>query len=182
MTWIGERAADDLHRVASRIREDDDWRREMLALADEKVHAGAPLDALTTSAPPSSSCCLAIPPSVLPRFLELIHRHYGDLAAHRHEVPYETGALPAYRFPASRPKGGGHLRRVRQLHRGHTEDRPTHPPRTCGSTGPATTTYAARVRSAIGFDISSGSPRPRCAKAMHDHQPVKRRPRARPRR
>jgi pimeloyl-ACP methyl ester carboxylesterase len=107
MTWIGERAADDLHRVASRIRTYDDWKREMLELADEKVHAGALLDA--------AYYVRAAEFFMLPgdrdkrpaydRFLELIDCHYGDLAAHRHHVPYETGALPAYRFAASEAKG-----------------------------------------------------------------------------
>ena len=107
MTWIGERAADDLHRVASRIRDYDDWRREMLALADEKVHAGAPLDAAYYVRAAEFFMLPGDPAkrAAYDRFLELIHRHYGDLAAHRHEVPYETGALPAYRFPVTRPKG-----------------------------------------------------------------------------
>lgn len=107
MTWIGERAADDLHRVASRIRDYDDWKREMLALADEKVHAGASLDAAYYVRAAEFFMLPGDPDkrAAYDRFLELIHRHYGDLAAHRHEVPYETGALPAYRFPATRPKG-----------------------------------------------------------------------------
>ncbi len=107
MTWIGDRAAEDLHRVASRIRSYDDWKREMLALADEKVHMGAPLGA-AYYVRAAEFFMLPGDPDKRPaydRFLELIHRHYDDLAAHHHEVPYETGALPAYRFPASRAKG-----------------------------------------------------------------------------
>jgi len=42
---FGERAAEDLRRVAAPIGDYDDWSREMLALADEKVAAGAALDA-----------------------------------------------------------------------------------------------------------------------------------------
>jgi hypothetical protein len=79
MTWIGERAADDLHRVASRIRDYDDWRREMLALADEKVHAGAPLDAAYYVRAAEFFMLPGDPDkrAAYDRFLELIHRHYG---------------------------------------------------------------------------------------------------------
>jgi pimeloyl-ACP methyl ester carboxylesterase len=107
LTWIGEQAADDLHRVALRIRTYDDWKREMLALADEKAHAGAPLDAAyyVRAAEFFMSPGDRDKRHAYDRFLELIDRHYGGLTAHRQGVPYETGALPAYRFPARGTKG-----------------------------------------------------------------------------
>lgn len=107
MNWIGERAAEDLHRVAARIKTYGDWKREMLGLADEKTGAGMLLDA-AYYVRAAEFFMLPGDPDKRPaydRFLELINSHYGDLAAHRHEVPYETGKLPSYRFAATNPKG-----------------------------------------------------------------------------
>jgi pimeloyl-ACP methyl ester carboxylesterase len=106
LTWIGERAAPDLQRVAGRIADYRDWKREMLALADEKVAAGVLLDAAYYVRAAEFFMLPGDPDkrTAYDRFRALIDGHYPDLAAHRHEVPYDGVALPAYRFAPPAPR------------------------------------------------------------------------------
>jgi pimeloyl-ACP methyl ester carboxylesterase len=106
--WVGEdEMLAELREVAPRIRDTDDWIRELLELGDRALQANRRLPAayffrmaeffMNPKHPRHSSC--------REKFLELVLAEHRIDAPMRHRVPYGDAKLTAYRLPAASPSG-----------------------------------------------------------------------------
>lgn len=106
--WVGDpRMLDEMRSVAPRIADYTDFTREFLALAELSLTNGQWLKgafylrAAEFFMFPTDS---AKRPT-RERFLQVIKRHYGVTETDQSIIPYEDGALSAYRFTPPAPKG-----------------------------------------------------------------------------
>jgi pimeloyl-ACP methyl ester carboxylesterase len=98
---------DEIRTVAPRIHDYCDYTREFLRLGENALARGDDLEGVLYLRS-AEFYMLADDPNKQPtrrRYLQLMRDHYG-LADRRFDVPYETGALSAFRpSPAHEPKG-----------------------------------------------------------------------------
>lgn len=106
--WVGDtRMLDEMRAVAPRIADLTDFTREFLALAEHSLTNGQLLKGAfyLRAAEFFMFPADAAKRPTRERFLELIKTHYGVTEADHSTIPYEGGALSAYRFTPSAPKG-----------------------------------------------------------------------------
>ncbi|HEY9758991.1 MAG TPA: alpha/beta fold hydrolase [Oculatellaceae cyanobacterium] len=106
VNWLGS-GVEDMRKIAPKIKNYDDWKREMLALAEEVLAQGCSLNAAFYLRS-AEFFMTADDPQKQPtydRFVQMVHDHYGISKTDRHLIPYESGFLPAYRFCPDQPKG-----------------------------------------------------------------------------
>jgi len=106
--WVGDtQMLDEMRAVAPRIVDYTDFTREFLALAehaltnDQSLKGAFYLRAAEFFMFPSDP----VKRQTRERFLQLIKTHYGVTEADHSTIPYEGGALSAYRFTPPAPKG-----------------------------------------------------------------------------
>jgi len=106
--WVGDiQMLDEMRAVAPRIADYTDFTREFLALAEHALtnaqwlKGAFYLRAAEFFMFPTDS---AKRPT-RERFLQVIKRHYGVRETDYSTIPYESGALSAYRFTPPAPKG-----------------------------------------------------------------------------
>ncbi len=106
--WVGDtRMLDEMRAVAPRIADYRDFTREFLALAEHALTSGQELKggfylrAAEFFMLPADSAKRPI----RERFLQVIKTHYGVTEADHSTIPFEGGALSAYRFTPPVPKG-----------------------------------------------------------------------------
>lgn len=106
--WVGDaRMLDEMREVATRIANYADFTREFLALAE---HALAGDQHLKGAFYLRAAEFFMFPSDPVKRptreqFLRLIKAHYGVTEDDHSAIPYEGGALSAYRFTPPVPKG-----------------------------------------------------------------------------
>ena len=106
--WVGDpQMLDEMRAVASRIADYADFTREFLVLAEQALTNGQSLKgAFYLRA--AEFFMFPIDAAKRPtreRFLELIKTYFGVTEADHSTIPYEGGALSAYRFTRPAPKG-----------------------------------------------------------------------------
>ena len=106
--WVGDTTMlDEMRAVAPRIADYTDFTREFLALAegaltnDQCLKGAFYLRAAEFFMFPTDSAKR----STRERFLQVIKMHYGVTETDHSTIPYEGGALSAYRFAPPAPKG-----------------------------------------------------------------------------
>lgn len=106
--WVGDaRMLDEMRAVAPRISDYTDLTREFLALAEHALANGQLLKGafyLRTAEFFMFPTDSAKRPT-RERFLQVIKMHYGVKETDHSTIPYEGGALSAYRFAPPAPKG-----------------------------------------------------------------------------
>ncbi len=111
ITYLGESGLEDMRRLAPRIHDYSDWKREFLGAADEALAQGRPLHAAYYYRSAEFFMFVDDPEKapVRNKFLGLIKAYYGISDESRHLVPYEEnglkGFMPAYRLTPIHPKG-----------------------------------------------------------------------------
>ena len=106
--WVGDtQMLDEMRAVAPRIVDYTDFTREFLALAE---HALANRQQLKGAFYLRAAEFFMFPSDPVKRptrerFLQLIKMHYGVTETDHSTIPYEGGALSAYRFTPPAPKG-----------------------------------------------------------------------------
>lgn len=106
--WVGDpQMLDEMRAVAPRIVDYTDFTREFLVLAEcaltngQQIKGAFYLRAAEFFMFPTD----AAKRPTRERFLQLIKTHYGVTETDYSTIPYEGGALSAYRFTPSAPKG-----------------------------------------------------------------------------
>lgn len=105
--WLGDATAlTDMQTVAPKIKTYADLQHEFLLLSEQALQQERPLAAayyLRTA----EFFVWADDPQKHPmrdRFIQLMHQCYSIHENEQHQIPYETGFLPAYRFTPQQPK------------------------------------------------------------------------------
>ena len=106
--WVGDQQMlDELRAAGTRIKNYDDWAREMFDLSDKALAAGRRL-------PAAYYAKMAIffldpsDPRVKPffqRFLDNVMKENGVTPENQYQVPYQKTHLSAYRFTPAQPRG-----------------------------------------------------------------------------
>jgi pimeloyl-ACP methyl ester carboxylesterase len=107
LTWIGEQNINDLEEAGKRIHDFNDWKRELICLADSSEKADKPNEAayyyraaeffMTPDDPDKKKA--------YDKFISLISSLYPEKNHGKVLVPYETGFLPVLRLSVPNPKG-----------------------------------------------------------------------------
>ena len=106
--WVGDEAMlDEMRAVAPLINSYQDFTREFLKLAEQASVKGQNLKSAFYLRAAEFFMFPDDPAKEKTRleFLKLIKNYYGVTNDDRILIPYEAGALPAYRFTPDRPKG-----------------------------------------------------------------------------
>lgn len=106
--WVGDKQMlEELQAVGTRIKNYDDWAREMSDLSDEALAAGRRLPAAYYA----KMAIFFIDPNdrrvkpALQRFLDNVLTENGVTPDNHHVIPYQQGQLSAYRFTPVRSRG-----------------------------------------------------------------------------
>ena len=106
--WVGEtRMLAEMREVAARIADYTDFTREFLALAERALTNGRCLEGAVYLRA-AEFFMLPTDSAKRPtreRFLQLVKEHYGVAESDHSSIPYEGGALSAYRFTPPAPTG-----------------------------------------------------------------------------
>lgn len=98
---------EDVQKVAPKIKDFDDWKRELVAIADEAYSEGRTLNAAMYYRAAEFFVLPDDPDKEIlyDKFIELIYDVYKNLADLKVEIPYENSYLPAYHLKNENRKG-----------------------------------------------------------------------------
>lgn len=96
-----------MQKVAPKIKDFDDWKRELVAIADEAYSEGRTLNAAMYYRAAEFFVLPDDPDKEIlyDKFIELIYDVYKNLADLKVEIPYENSYLPAYHLKNENRKG-----------------------------------------------------------------------------
>jgi len=98
---------EEVREVAKKIEDFDDWKRELVALAEKALNENR----LLNSAVYYRAAEFFVSPHdpdkdiLYEKFIELIKKVYDDLPKIRVKIPYEASYLPGYHFKCEKSKG-----------------------------------------------------------------------------
>ncbi|GAB4378569.1 MAG: alpha/beta hydrolase [Elainellaceae cyanobacterium] len=105
--WLGEASVlEEMQTVAPKIKTYADLRHEFLALSEQALHQRRPLPAAYYLRTAEFFVWADDPQKHLmrDRFVQMMRQCYGITENEQHQIPYQTGFLPAYRFTPQQPK------------------------------------------------------------------------------